>query len=237
MALYDTADLLARCYRNALRPSTDSQQSAADWYAFLTEAQQEWYAHFASVVPWVLYSNPTLMTTADSGLTYTFGTDADGNNIFPMGQVEIRAHSGGAVLTPTTEWGPQGDFVQEGDHIRFPNGQARTYGNGPIARFIAQPGVIDGSHEPTLKPVMARVLLVYRACAKWARRGGLRDPQPFLDQENEAWIGNPQAGVNGLLGMLRTQMQFSGLEGLNVDNSDTWFRGVGQNSSDYRMGG
>ena len=229
---YSSADLLARCQRAALRPSTDAQQTPADWYAFLTEAQDEWYQHFATVCPEVLYQNPTVMTTADGGLTYTFGVDADGNNIFPMGSVEIRANPGGPLLLPTVEWGVMNDYVREGDHIRWPNNQKRTYGTtGPVARFIAPAGTIDDTHQPTLKPLAARLLLVYRACAKWARRGGLRDPQPFLDMEQEVWLGNPAAGTNGVLGMLRSQFLFSGLEGISAsDNDVAWWRGINTGS-------
>lgn len=234
MAKYDTADLLARCLRNAMRPSTDAQQETTDWYAFLAEAQDEWYNHLAVICPEALYGNPVVLSTADLGLTYTFGTDADGNNIFPMGHVEIRSAPGGAVLTPTVEWGNAGDYVREGDKIRWTNGVKRTFGTtGPVARFISPPGLIDGTHEPTLKPLSARLLLVYRACAKWARRGGLRDPQPFLDQEQEAWLGNPEAGVMGILGMLRTQYNFSGMEGTGELDGDAWWRGI-QGSIGYR---
>src|SRR5690348_6155626 len=104
MAKYDAADLLARCKRNAMRPATDAQQTDADWYAFLTEAQDEWFQSIAVMCPEALYGPPTVLSTADQGLTFTFGTDADGNNIFPMGSVEIRGSSGGPMLLPTNEW-------------------------------------------------------------------------------------------------------------------------------------
>lgn len=232
MSKYDTADLVARCQRVALRPTTDAQQTTADWYAFLSEAQDEWYHTFATICPQVLYGNPTVMTTADLGLTYTFGTDPDGNNIFPMGSVEIRANPGGPLLLPTVEWGVMNDYVQEGDHIRWANNTKRQFGTtGPVARFITPPYLIDATHAPVLKPVDARMLLVYRACAKWARRGGLRDPQPFLDQEQEAWLGNPDAGVNGILGMLKTQFAFSGMEGIQAQDQDVaWWRSINTGS-------
>ena len=40
MATYDSADLLARCQRLALRPSTDEETAAADWFALITEGQE-----------------------------------------------------------------------------------------------------------------------------------------------------------------------------------------------------
>lgn len=216
-----------------MRPATDASQTSVDWYAYLTEAQDEWYAHLASIVPEVLYGNPTVMVTADSGLTYSFGTDVDGNKIFPMGQVEIRANPGGPLLLPTVEWGVMNDYIPEGDHIRWPNNTKRTFGTtGPVARFISPPGLLDDTRPPTLKPLAARLLLVHRACAKWARRGGLRDPQPFLDEETEAWLGNPQAGVLGILGMLRTQYAFIGLQGVTPADQDVaWWRSISQGGS------
>jgi hypothetical protein len=235
MPKYSSVDLLERCRRNTLRPSTDAQQLDADWYAFLTEAQDEWYAHLASICPDVLVGPPTVLTTADGGLTYTFGTDADGHNIFPIGHMEIRSHPGGAVLLPTNDWGPAGDFIPCGDYIKWPNGIKRTYGTtGPVARFITPPGVIDDTHEPTLKPIFARGLLVPRACAKWARRGGLRDPQPFLDAEQELWLGNPAAGTMGVLGALRTQTNFIGLQALAGGDENAWWRNM-QGSVGYNL--
>ena len=228
MAKLDSADLLAKCQRAAMRPTTDAQQSPADWYAFLSEAQDEYYNTFAAICPQVLYSPPTVMTTADGGLTYTFGVDSDGRNIFPMGSVEVRTSPNSSVLVPTTDWSNTGGFVQEGDHIRWPNGRKLTFGTtGPTARFIAPPGIIDDTHQPTLMPYSARLLLVYRACAKWARRGGLRDPQPFLDQEMEVWLGNPANGVMGILGMLKLQYGFSGNEGLGDEYGDArWWANI-----------
>lgn len=229
MAKYDSADLLARCQRNAQRPATDAAQLPADWYAFLTEAQDEWFMHFASIVPEALYGTPTVLTTTDDGLTYTFGTDADGDPILPMGHVEVRANPGGAVLVPATEWSSAYDFVIEGTRIRWPNGARRTFSGGPIARFITPPGIIDASTQPTF-PKFARMLLVHRACAKWARRGGLRDPQPFLDAEQEVWLGNPEAGVMGILGMLRTQYNFTGMQAVAPTDIDAWWRGLNTGS-------
>ena len=231
MAKYDSADLLARCYRVAQRPTTDAQQTSVDWYAFLTEAQDEWFSHFASICPEVLYGDPVVLTSADGGYTYTFGDDADGDPIFPMGHIEIRTSRNGSVLTPTTDWGGSGDFLLEGNKIRWPNGATRAWGTtGPVARFITPPDVISATVEPVLLPKQARILLVYRACAKWARRGGLRDPQPFLDMEQEAWLGNPEAGVNGILGMLRTQANFSGAAAVAGADDEAWYRNINTGS-------
>lgn len=226
MAKYDSADLLARCIRNAQQPAFGSATSTTDWYAYLSESQDEWFTIFASIVPDVLYGPSVVLTTTDDGLTYTFGTDADGDPIFPMGHIELRAAPNGTVLTPTVDWGNAGDYLIDGDTIRFPNGQKRTFGgDGPVARFITPPNVIDELTQPVLKPKFARILLVYRALAKWARRGGLRDPQPYLDQEAEAWLGAPENGVMGILGALKTQANFSGAAAIAPHSGEAWWRG------------
>src|SRR5687768_809057 len=97
--LWDSADLLQRCIDMAARPTADQEMSDARWYRRLTEAQSYWYGVFAAHVPHVLYGAPVLLTTADSGATYTFPA-----GIFPMGRVVIRASRSGEVLTSGPEW-------------------------------------------------------------------------------------------------------------------------------------
>lgn len=180
MALYDTADILARAKRRLNRPATDEAftVSATDdvWYAFFTEAQSRVYTLIATHCPDALYGAPVLMTSADSGATYTFGTDSglptNYTNIFPLGQVEIRSGRAGTVLLPGTDWDDDSDhYVPEGEKIRWPNGKTRTFSDGPYARFIQPPGVIDASTGvPTLEPVFARVLIVDDGVTRAAAR-------------------------------------------------------------------
>lgn len=227
MALWDAADLLERCQRAADRPTTDESMAPADWYAFLTEAQFEWITHLASICPATQYGAPVQLVSADGGYTYDFPDDADGDPLFPMGQLEIRATRSGALLQPGNDWSDRGDYVPEGTRIRMPNGRSRTFPQGPWARYIAPPAAISASSAPTMQPKHARILLVYRACRKWASKGGLRDPQPFLDQESEAWYGAPAAGVTGILGMLKTQYAFEGMAAIADEAGDfPWWRSM-----------
>ena len=195
MAYLDSADLLARCKALAQRPSTDEDMSDAQWYSFLTEAQDYWTKVLAQHDPKRLSGAPTALTTSDSGLTYTFDTT-------PIAVVEVTDGKGGWPMFIGPYWDPATDFTWEGSTtLRSARNVARTFTNGLYARWVPQPGVIDGSTQPTL-PTEYRLLLPARACVLYARRGGYRDPQPYLEEERRLWMGDGYADV-GLLGMLK----------------------------------
>ncbi len=210
-AQFDTADLLARAKVLAQRPSTDQQQSDANWYQMLSEAQDHYFGVFSLHCPWVLMGAPTLLTSTDSNETYTFGTDTDSVNLVPL-SVVVYAKKDGRILRPGTYWDQNADYVWEGDKIRFARGKTKDFTDGPYARFITPPDDIAALVEPTLKPKRARVLLVYRAVALWASRGDIRNPQKFFDLEERAWAGRPEIGDYGLLGQLKMQNPFGGME-------------------------
>lgn len=219
MALWDKVDLLARCKFYAQRPATDESMADADWYSLLTEAQAEVYTMLAAHGMQALYGAPTQLTTTDSK-TFTFGTVASAN-IVPIGQVEIRRTRTGPLMVPCSEWETGGDFVMEGDKIRIPGN--RTLSPAPYARFITPPEAIDASNDAALIPRHARILLVYRACEKWARRGGFRDPSYFIDLFTKAWSGDPNVpGDVGLLGLYKTQFAFSGAVGVSGSPRRWW---------------
>lgn len=179
MALFDSADLLARAQRLFNRPSTDEAMTGTEWYAFLSEAQNRVVGLLAFHCPEVMYGAPTLLSTADSGATYTFGTDTDGNNICPIGHVELRESKTGSLIPPGTDRDTTTlAFIFEADKIRWPGQKTRTFSDGPYARFVTPPNVLSASAAPTLKPLFARELLVYDACERAAVRCGT-DPTPF----------------------------------------------------------
>jgi hypothetical protein len=200
-----SAGLLAYCKFMGRRPDLDHEVDDEEWYSLLTLGQEHWYQTFAVVFPHVLYGAPQKLVTADGGETYTFPSD-----VWPMGGVEIRASRSGELLTPTVEWGDGGDFVHEGARIRIPSGKTRTFADGPYARYIVPPGVIDASTQPTLTPAFARVLIGQKALADWAHRGaGQRDPTYFEALMQKTWEGNPRiAGNAGILAAI--QMQYFG---------------------------
>jgi len=206
MALWDTADLLARCKRQAKRPSTDMAVVDGDWYAWLTEAQVKWVTQIATHVPHAMYGDPVKLTTSDSGLTYQFPGGA-----VPLGQIEVRESPTGRILIPCAEWETGGDFVPEGDQIRFPSGAMKTFSDGPYARYVNEPGEIALASEPVLKPDYGRMLLVHQACIYYAESGGNRDPTPWYTQLKHFWLGdaNDPSDV-GLLGALKLQYRYAG---------------------------
>jgi hypothetical protein len=176
MAYLDTADLVTRCNRLARVSSNASYPVAADWYDFLTQAENEIKTELASTLPNVIVAAPVLMTTPDNGATYVFGTDADNNELYPIGACQVFAS---LTDIPTNPFTPGVDYLMEGYRIRWLNNQTRTFTNGPYARFVPPTFTINASTEPTLPP-MARLLLVYKAVAIYASSGGQQDPSPYL---------------------------------------------------------
>ncbi|KKK84728.1 hypothetical protein LCGC14_2780410 [marine sediment metagenome] len=200
-------DLIDRCIFFARRPSGDAEMSKREWYELLTLAQEHWYDTFSVHVPEVLYGTPAQLSTADSGATYTFP-----GSIHPIGPVEVRAARDSYLLIPSTDWNPHGDFVHEGNLIRMPHGETRTFDDGPYARFITPPDKIDENTPPTLNPPRARILLVYRALVMWASRGAMRDPTTYEVLEQKAWTGDPDMdGDVGIMGGLKRQFFAAGM--------------------------
>ena len=220
MPKYDSADLLARVKRYANRPSTDESMDDADWYAFLTEAQDHLYQVMAAHAPWVLVGAPEKLTTSDSGLTYDFASTPFG------GRIEIRASRDGQLLRPGPDFDPGADFVWEGDAIRMPGGDTRTFSDGPYARYIAAPGEIDASTEPTLKPTDARLAIAAHAAALWAERSGEKDPAQFYGMEQRILWGDPRTpGDVGIVGRLKTQVHGQGTAA-SGHLGEAWYHGI-----------
>ena len=182
MAIWDSADLLSRLGTLINRPSSDEALTTAVKYQALGDAQRRVVTLIAFHVPEMMYGAPTLLSTADSGATYTFGTD-----VTPIGHIELRESPTGAMIPPASEWDntTQG-YLFEAEKIRWPGQRTRTFANGPYCRFVTMPGVLDGSTAPTLKPVWARELLVYDAASRCATIVGM-DPAPYDGMFNARW--------------------------------------------------
>jgi len=226
VATYDSADLAERVRKRLKRPADDELCTLDERYQLLSEAQEEWVYTFASIIPHALYGAPDKLETFDGGETYVFGSAADDDTrrVFPLGQVELKASRNGRILVPGQEGDPSADFVVDGDRIRFPGGKTRTFTDGPFARFITPPGVIDATHQPSLVPIEARKLLVERACQKWAETSGLADPLVYEKAELRMWLGNPPAGDYGMLGALRRQFAHAGAEA--EPGGSAWWYGI-----------
>lgn len=142
----------------------------AHWYAFMTEAQSEVYPELFSRFPHLGYGPPILLTSADGGKTFTFGTDADGDPIRPVGHAEIYPNLNSIPNSPLS---PGDDFMIEGSLIRMPNNRSRSFNGGPYARLVLSPDTeVSAVQEPQLFPKHARMLLVYKALEQWASRPG-----------------------------------------------------------------
>jgi len=205
MALWDSSDLLSRVKFLSNRPTTDESVTDAQWYSLITEGQSHWTNVISAQAPWVLMGPPTALTSTDGGVTFPFP-----GCVFPLAVEMYDTTTPARLLRPCTYWDSSGDYVWEGDHIRFPQGQTNPLAVSPVARYINPPGQVDGTNPPTLQPPQARLLCVYRACAHWAERGGMRDPKPYFEMEQRYWLGDMRTGDVGLLGALKSQNPFLG---------------------------
>lgn len=221
MADFDSADILARIKADLNRPTTDEALSDVQLYSFAGEAQKRVVALIAVHCPEAMYGAPTLMTTADSGLSYTFGTDVDSAQIFAFGSVEIRSTPKGRVILPGSDWDDTTErFIFDGTKIRWPGQRTRTFTDGPYARFITPPNVLSAAVQPTLKPIFARQLIVHDACARAARRLK-QDYTIYEELFKETWH-DPESG-GGVLPALMKQYHGLGLMA-NSDITTLWFR-------------
>lgn len=215
MAQFDSADLLARFRRLTRVPSTSAFPATADIYAFLTEAQLEVVMELVTRVPGVMMGDPVLMTSADSGVTYTFGTDASARNIVPIGSVEVYRSRGDIGLNPLV---PGHDFVMEGDQIRWVGNVPRVYSDGPYARFVTPPQALDGSTEPTL-PIPARLLIVYKAAVLYAMAGGQQQPD-YYEAKYQTHLNE------AVLPGLRKQFRFGTAAGSLATSRNRYYVGI-----------
>ncbi len=173
-ATYASTDLLSLFNRYAGRPTTDAAISDASKYARLAEAQIAVIEDIAARAPYVLYqkvgysSMPT-MTTTDNQV-FTFGTDVNGDPLFPTGKVQIFPSLGSI---PDYPWQPGYDYLDEGSQIRIPNNT--TYSGTLYWRGIAPVLPISSTNQPSLIPPPSRVLIVFRAVEEFGREAN-RNP-------------------------------------------------------------
>lgn len=198
MALYDSADCLSRMKTGLNRPTTDEAWGTSDAtaYAVLTEAQQELYQYAVTRAPAAFIGAPTALTPSSDRKTWTFGADADGADVWPMGQATIYPS---LASYPDYPWIEGLDYLLEGDLIRIPND--RSWSGTLYASFSGTPNVLSASAAPTL-PKPLRPAMIALAKAKFAEQVLKADPTPYL-AEYESLL------VNALV-MLRTQVRTQG---------------------------
>jgi hypothetical protein len=181
--LWSSADLVRRCKLHARRPTTDPAMPDANWYDFLTEAQGSAYTDLFSRYPDLQYGAPILLTTADGGKTYTFGSDYAGELGRPMGHTEVYPSLAAIPDSPLTV---NVDFLIEGSLIRMLGNKARQFPQGPYARTVLRPEAgISASVQPQLYPKASRMLLVWKALQFWAARPGSGADQTYYELQYE----------------------------------------------------
>lgn len=170
MATWTSANLLARFNQLASRPATGDSISDADKYQRLTDAQNAVLEDAAARVPRAFYSHadyantPTLTTTDQQ--VFTFGTDVNGDPLFPIGKFRIFEN---LSAIPDYPWIEGIDYLWEGSQIRIPNNQ--TYNGTLYWRGIAPVADITASNQPSIVPPPFRILIVYEAVRRLSEEG------------------------------------------------------------------
>ncbi len=164
-------------------PATTAFPASADWYAWLTQAEQDWKPLLAAEYPYHMFTAPTLMTTGDGGVTFQFPGESA-----PLA-VEVYTAINGDRMIAGQFGDTYSDYVWEGSQIRMPANQVVGFSNGaPYARWVPSPGTIDANTQSTMKPAYTRILLVHRALIYRAKRPGSgADPSMFQTAEDKAW--------------------------------------------------
>ena len=203
---YSSVDLLAMCKDKAGRPAVDAQMPDESWYRLLTEAQDALLPEIAYRAPAALAGQYATLQTDDGGRTYNFGLDVYGEPLVPLGHVEVWAREGGRRLFAAS-YDSGGDFVIDGNRIRFPGDRVGRFSDGPYARWTGVPPAITEAVQPIIQPRPMRVLLVYYAVMLWSERGGRRDPAPWRQGFTREWMGDPSLGKGGWCAFLQTRFQ------------------------------
>jgi hypothetical protein len=179
MPLWDGPYMLGQFNRLAARPEAD-QISDSVKYTWLSEGQNEVIADIAARQPEALYPVAALpMISADGGKTWTYGTDSEGNPIFPMGKVRIYLQQTAAPGVPLSEGF---DYMNEGNRIEIPYGRTSPQ---LFWRGITPPVKIDATTPPILNPPPARLLITLCAVKNFGQAGNIN---PELGaQMTEMW--------------------------------------------------
>jgi hypothetical protein len=195
----------------------DRDLTDAKAFLFLTQAQRMVTYDLVTHLPELMKGAPEKMTTSDGGLTYSTSKD-------PLGHIEVYENLRSEI--PMTEgplWSPIADFTREGTRkIRMQGNIARTFSDGPYARYVKKPGVIDAVSQPTLEPADLRMILPWKAAMLWAMSGNGYDPAPYARMVEIMLWGDPDSpGSVGAIQSYRSQYSSSGSDGSSLG---LWWR-------------
>lgn len=217
----DSRELLKQLRIVTGRPDTDRDLTDAKGFLFLTQAQSALLYTLANHIPEVLKGPPEKMTTVDGGITYTTAGE-------PVGHVEIYPSKTSRVpFVMGPYWDDRADYSIEGTKtIRFYG--PRTFADGPYARYVRKPGVIDDVAQPILLPQDARRVLPWLAAGLWAASGNIEDPTGYFTTVEHLLWGDPRSpGDIGLIPAYKLQHANGG--GLSdVGGLSLWWRGLGR---------
>ena len=129
--------------------------------------------------------SPTLTLTPESAYpyTFTFGTDADGNDLYPVGAVALYRVRNDIPDAPMVEGV---EYQMEGNHIRMPD-YAAFSGTAPYFQCMVLPLTLSATVSPTLLPVQARELIVDSAAVRYAQEIEGQDPSIFEARFEKSW--------------------------------------------------
>lgn len=213
MATFDSPWCLTKFNDLCGRPSADAITDVRK-YGWLTEANNELVSAIAAVCPWTLYPTGTIPTlsTADNKI-FTFGTDANGSPIAPLGKCGIYTS---LSSIPGGPWREGADYLNEGSQIRIPNDG--TYSGTLYYRGITQPADLNATSNPTLLPEASRQLIPHIAALNFARSFA-RNPalaQMMLDYLGEPWKENTKGAFARWCLAWRTAFRSGGAMGQMV---------------------
>lgn len=215
VATDDGKELLRQLRIVANRPDTDRDLTSDRGYLFLTQAQRAVFKELQSHCPALMVGVPEKLTTTDNGATYVTRDDASGH-------IEIYASPlSREMLIEGPYWADDCDYTREGMRtIRMQ--RARTFPDGPYARYVHQPGVIDDVQAPTMQPAEARSVLPWMAAGMWAATGNIDDPTGYFTMANRLlWGDSSIPGSVGLIPSYKLQYASTG-QGGGVP--DLWWR-------------
>ena len=167
---YESSDMLRWFDRWAGRNASSDTISPAVKFDYLADAQDYVIQRIAAVSAKTLFAAPYQLTTADGGLTFTYGTDANGYALFPMGQTGIYPTTSSI---PGGAWTPGVDYLDEGTTIRMPN--AVPYTGTLFAYGLQMAPRMSQDVQPVLMPPSIRMLIPRRAVAMFAESGNIRN--------------------------------------------------------------
>lgn len=182
--------------------SSDEDMTAAKLYPLLSIAHRILTTIIATRVPWLTWSNATLVT-ADAGKTWN---ETNGEWI---GQIAVYRDSTrkGPPLGVGAEWDAGCFCTREGvAGIRLTVGRAQATSPFVLRTNMPSPTLdLNNTTHPTIAPADVRQAMVYHACGQWAKQGATRDPAPYFMAFNDFLYGDPALGEPGWLGQYLVQ--------------------------------